>query len=94
MVKGLKHLSYVERLQKRSIIQACKIMHEREKVNRENMFSISHNTGTWGNIIQLVHNRFKMDKRYLLTKVIKLCFSLPLYIVMATRIHGFNSKLD
>lgn len=45
------------------MIGVYKIMPGAEKVDRKNFFTLSHNTGARGHVIQLLSCPFKTDKR-------------------------------
>ena len=74
MIKRVEHFPYEERLrclgllslEKRRLrgdmIEVYKIMHGLEKVEKEVLFSLSHNTRTRGHSMKLVSSRVRTDK--------------------------------
>ena len=108
MITGLGNLPYEERLRRLGLfslekrrlrgdmIETYKIMHGKDRVEKERLFSLSHNTRTRGHPLKLSVGRVRTDKRkYFFThRVISLWNSLPQEVVMASGLDAFKKGLD
>lgn len=61
-----------------------------QRVNREKLFSLSHNTRSWGHLPKLKGGRFRVDKRkYFFTQYI-----LNLWNLLKQCAEGFKRRVD
>ncbi|KAG6933171.1 hypothetical protein G0U57_019969 [Chelydra serpentina] len=108
MIRGLERVPYEERLKRLGlfslekrrlrgdIIEVYKIMSGVEEVNKEKLFTCSHNRRTRGHPMKLMGSRFKTNKRkfFFTQRTVNLWNSLPEEVVKARTITGFKRELD
>ena len=106
MIRGLERVSYKERLKRLGLfslekrrlrgnmIEVSKIMSDIEKVDKEKLFTYSHNTRTRGHQMKLISSTFKTNKKVFFHTTHNLWNSLPEEVVKAGTITMFKRELD
>ncbi|CAM5132666.1 unnamed protein product [Eretmochelys imbricata] len=108
MIRGLEWIPYEERLKRLGLfilekrrlrgdmIEVYKIMSGVEKVNKEKLFTCSHNIRTRGYQMKLMSSRFNTNKRkfFFTQHTVNPWNSLPEEIAKARTITGFKRELD
>ena len=91
---GLPSLEY--RRERADMIQVYKILNDIDKVNKDKLFTMSHNIGTRGHQFKIYKNRYRLNVRgnYFSNRVIDLWNELPENTVMALTLNSFKSRLN
>ena len=91
---GLPLLEY--RRDRADKIQIYKILNDIDKVNKDKLFTMSHNIGTRGLPFKLYENRYRFNVRvnYFSNRGINLWNELPENTVMASTLVSIKSRLN
>ncbi|CAM5105037.1 unnamed protein product [Natator depressus] len=107
MIRGLERVPSEERLKRLGLfslekrrlrgdmVEVYKIMSGVEKVNKEKLFTCSHNIRTRGHQMKLMGSRFNTNKsKFFTQRTVNLWNSLPEEVVKVRTIPGFKRELD